>query len=369
MKLPKIKSIHSVLFLKDKIRIGMGTDYSIEIENPDEKYTKLIKSLDGRNNIEEITEKCVTLSKGEILESIDTLYDLGYIEDNSIKPELDFSDAELQRYSVNLNFFSTLDTDVISKYEYQRQLIKTHVLILGIGGIGSNICLSLAELGIGKITAVDFDVVEYSNLNRQVLYNTEQLGRRKTDAAKDFMNKFNPEIEFDTIHMEISSSDDIEKLIFESNCDIVVNVADYPTGYIDFWVNEACVRSNTPCFSALVGKKNGRIYSIVPNKSACFYCQYLDDLKIRPDYEEELETVRNIRNKDELDLFRTPNGALGPACLFHGYFIAYEIMRYIFWGTDKLLTYNKRFSIDFMSFQQEFTELNKYSECPVCSER
>lgn len=92
-------------------------------------------------------------------------------------------------------------------------------------------------------------------------------------------------------------------------------------------------------------------------------------MKIRPEYAEELETVRHIRNKDELDLFRTPNGALGPACLFHGYFIAYEIMRYIFWGSRMLLTYNKRFSIDFLTFQQEFIELNKHSDCPVCFER
>ncbi|SDK17033.1 HesA/MoeB/ThiF family protein [Streptococcus gallolyticus] len=366
MRLPKIKDIHSVLFLKDTIRVGTGNDYGIQIDNPNGKYTELIKSLDGNNTVLNIVEKCKNLSESEVKESIDLLNNMGYIEDAYVEIPTDLSSEELERYSVNLNFFNTLVDNTKNKYDYQILLKNTHVLLLGLGGIGSNICLSLSELGIGKITAVDFDKVERSNLNRQVLYNSDDIGELKTKAAKTFINKFNPNVDFTTITREISSAEDVEKLIIDTDCDIVVNVADYPTGYIDFWVNQACVKHNKVCFSALVGKKNGRVYSIIPHQSACFYCQYMNDIEKIPEYEEELKAIRDIRTEKELSMYRTPNGALGASCLFHGYFIATEIMRYVFWGTDKLLTYNKAFSIDFLTFEQKFTKLHKYDNCPVC---
>lgn len=89
----------------------------------------------------------------------------------------------------------------------------------------------------------------------------------------------------------------------------------------------------------------------------------MNDIEKIPEYEEELKTIRSIRTEKELSMYRTPNGA---SCLFHGYFISTEIMRYIFWGTDRLLTYNKAFSIDFLTFEQQFTKLHKYDDCLVC---
>ncbi|PLV67386.1 thiamine biosynthesis protein ThiF [Streptococcus pneumoniae] len=365
MNLPKIKDIHIVLFLNDKIKLGIGKDYGIEIENLDEKYTQLIKLLDGQYTINEICSFVDSLSPNELEESISLLDTLGYLEDNFVTTT-ELTSEELDRYSVNLNFFNTLDTLSLTKYDYQLKLKKTRILLLGIGGIGSNICLALAELGIGHITAVDFDTVEASNLNRQILYSTSDIGKRKVEAAKESLRKFNPLIEFEVLDKEIGSKEDVDELIKTSKCDIVVNVADYPTGYIDFWVNEACVQYNKLCLSAVVGKKNGKVYSIIPYKAACYYCQFLEDLEKIPEYAEELETVRTMTNSLELEMFRTPNGALGPACLFQGYFISFEILRYIFWGYEALLTFNKRFSIDFITFEQHFDELTKYPTCSIC---
>ncbi|CKJ80762.1 UBA/THIF-type NAD/FAD binding protein [Streptococcus pneumoniae] len=115
-----------------------------------------------------------------------------------------------------------------------------------------------------------------------------------------------------------------------------------------------------------MGKKNGKVYSIILYKAACYYCQFLEDLEKIPEYAEELETVRTMTNSLELEMFRTPNGVLGPACLFQGYFISFEILRYIFWGYEALLTFNKRFSIDFITFEQHFDELTKYPTCSIC---
>lgn len=185
MKKPKIKDIHGVLFLNEKIRIGSGLDYAIEIENPSNKYSELIKNMTGEKDLNAIISDTTTsdLNKAEILDAISALTEAGYVEDASSTPPRELSPNELERYKVNINFFNTLSNSEISKYDYQIRLKNSHIVIFGIGGIGSNICLALAELGIGKITAIDFDVVELSNLNRQILYSTVSLGKLKTEEA------------------------------------------------------------------------------------------------------------------------------------------------------------------------------------------
>lgn len=368
MEKPKLKDIHGVLFLKDKIRVGSGLDYAIEIDNPEDKYTELIKNLKKDYDLATIVAKSKSekLSSKEITEAIFTLTEAGYIEDSNIVPPDSLSEEELERYKVNLNFFNTLATETTSKFDFQNKLKESHILIFGMGGIGSNICLALLELGIGTITAVDFDIVELSNLNRQILYSTSSIGNLKISEAKKRAEEFNPNVKFNAIHQQISSTDDVSDIIKESNCDMVVNVADYPTGFIDFWVNEACMSQGKPLIAALVQKKYGRVYSVVPNETTCYNCQYLNELIEIPSYKEELESTRLQSDPNGLDLFRTPNGALGPTCLFQGYFVSYEILRYILFGKEEMLTFNKRFSINFLTFESEFEKLEKNNECKCC---
>jgi len=368
MKKPKLKEIHGALFLKDRIRISSGFGYASEIKNPDDKFTLLIKTLDGSYNIDEIIEKCSSqnLTKKDILEAIDMLFKAGYLEDAEMEIPSELTQDELERYKVNINFFNTLDNSKMSKYDYQVKLKNSHVSIFGLGGIGSNICIALLELGVGKITAVEFDVVEPSNLNRQLLYSTSSIGKSKAEEARKRVAEFNPNVEFNVIEQRINSVEDVRQILTSHPCDVVVNVADFPTGYIDYWVNEACVEKNVPIFSAVVAKKQGRIYSVVPNETACFNCQYLAELERCPKIADEVEETR-IEIDTDLGYYRSPNGALGPTCLFHGYFISYEILRYLLFGSKSLLTFNKRFDIDFLSFETSWHDLKRMESCEVCN--
>lgn len=368
LKKPRLKEIHGVLFLENRIRIGSGLGYASEIENPSDKYTDLFKNLTGEHTLDALVKRTVStkLSKEEILEAIETLFEAGYLEDACCNVSNQLTEKELERYKVNLNFFNTFSNPNMSKYDYQIKLKNSHVIIFGLGGIGSNICMALIELGVGKITAFDFDTVELSNLNRQLLYSTDSVGKLKVEEATRRINDFNPEIEFNAFQKKISSSEDVKQLLSEHSGDVVVNVADFPTGYIDFWVNEACVNKGIPLFTALVAKKYGRSYSVVPGETACYNCQYLEELENNPKYLEELAATR-VETSDGLGLYRTPNGALGPTCLFHGYFVSYEILRYLLFGSKKMLTYNKRFKIDFMTFETEFEDLKIMDSCEVCN--
>ncbi|KRN67042.1 thiamine biosynthesis protein (thiF) [Pediococcus cellicola] len=360
--------MHGLLFLKNRVRIGAGESYVANIDNPNDKYTKILKALKlGISRKEALAHpEKYDLSKAELKDCLKVLENAGYLEDEAIQPPVDLTGDNLERYKVNLNFFSTLENPFNNKFKYQEKLKNATVLIIGLGGIGSNICIALLELGIGKIIATDFDEVDLSNLNRQILYSEKSVGKLKSEEAKKRANEFNSYVQFETIHQEISSQKDVQKIITVSKPDFVVNVADYPTGYIDFWVNQACVEKKIPLIAALVDKKNGRVYTVIPGKTACYNCQYVDELNSLPQHEEEVMATRVQKNSEKLDLYRSPNGALGPACLFQGYFVSFEIMRYLFWGAESMLTFNKRFSIDFLSFEQKFTPLKKLDDCEVC---
>ncbi|MBZ6003843.1 ThiF family adenylyltransferase [Leuconostoc gelidum subsp. aenigmaticum] len=368
---PKLKNVHGLLFLKDKIRIGSGLDYASEIPNPENKYTLLMKNLRIGLPLHDLILKTPNLTPNEIKEAIDNLFIEGYIEGmHTDVPSWIKDNHQMERYETNLNFFDTLPvtTEFTNNYDYQTKIHNSQALIIGMGGIGTNVILSLLELGIGKITAVDFDRIELKNLNRQVLYSSDDIGKLKSSQAQIFAKNFNPNVEFIGHNQEINSASDIEMLIEESQPDFIVNVADYPTGFIDFWVNDAAIKYNVPIFAAVVNKKHGKVYSVIPGKTACYNCQYLQDIEDVPDYEEELNVIQTQEGNTNLNYYRSPNGALGPSCLFQGYYLANEIMRYIFQGASSLLTFNKRFNINFLTNEQYYTELKKYDQCKKCGE-
>lgn len=363
----RIKPVHGLLFLDNQVRIGSGQDYVSVIENPGNKYTAFLKALrDG------VTERQIQnslelwgLTVAEVKEGIDVLNSGGYIEE-LVEPPTKWSSFELARYETNLNFFSTLSSNESSKYSFQQKINSTKVLLLGVGGIGSNVCLALLELGIGEIVAVDFDVVEPKNLNRQVLYTEKSIGQRKIEEARKFAAAFNSNTNFVAIDKELSGCEDALALIDKYKPDFVINVADYPTGYIDFWVNEACVKRRVPILSGGVDKKNGRSYSVVPGYSACYYCQYLNELKNNPEYAQQDKALKLQEGNSGLERYRSPNGALGPSCLQQASFISFELIRYLFFGYKSLVSFNKVCMIDYLNNNQSVVEVERITDCPVC---
>ncbi|MDH2880196.1 HesA/MoeB/ThiF family protein [Bacillus cytotoxicus] len=357
---PRIKLIHQVLYLHGRVRIGGGSQHAIEIEDPNQYFKPLIKLLNGSYTIEEISHQLSeTFSYEEIIDSINLLAENGYIEDMNISPNESLSENDLERYSVNINFFNTLShSKGMNGYDYQAVLKDSKVLVFGLGGIGSNICMALTELGVGHITAVDFDQIALSNLNRQVLYSTSTVGELKTKMAKKRIMDFNPDIKFDVIDCKVSSLNNVEDIIHQVNPDFVFCLADKPNGYIDFWINEVCVKKEIPMVGASIGCSIGTAYSVTPNCS-CYQCRINHDLINSPELVEELEYIRN----NEVN---SPNGALGPSCMFFAYYLSYEYLRYTL-KLGSLLTENKLFEINFTTFEQKYHDMPKLSDCSICN--
>jgi molybdopterin/thiamine biosynthesis adenylyltransferase/rhodanese-related sulfurtransferase len=151
----------------------------------------------------------------------------------------------------------------------QRRLLDAKVLLLGAGGLGSPIALYLAASGVGTIGLVDDDVVEESNLQRQVLHGPDRLGMLKVDSAELTLGGINPETSV-VKHVERLGAENVERLI--GDYDVIVDGTDnFDTRYV---LNDAAVRLRKPVVHGSIYRWDGQITTFVPFAGPCYRCMY-----------------------------------------------------------------------------------------------
>jgi molybdopterin/thiamine biosynthesis adenylyltransferase/rhodanese-related sulfurtransferase len=172
------------------------------------------------------------------------------------------SDAQKQRYSRHL-----LIPEVGS--EGQAKLLDSKVLLIGAGGLGSPAALYLAAAGVGTIGIVDFDVVDASNLQRQVVHTTDRIGEKKTESARRTINALNPEVNV-VLHEEMLVADNVARLI--DGYDAILDGTDtFETRYL---LNDAAVVANIPVVHASVFRFEGQLTVFKPYEGPCYRCLY-----------------------------------------------------------------------------------------------
>jgi adenylyltransferase/sulfurtransferase len=175
-------------------------------------------------------------------------------------PEL--TNDEIKRYSRHL-----IMPEV--GVEGQRRLKAARVLCIGAGGLGSPVALYLAAAGVGRIGIVDFDIVDFSNLQRQVLHGTPDVGRSKLQSARDRLNAINPEIQIDTYETSLSSTNALD--IFREYDVIVDGTDNFPTRYL---VNDACVILKKPNAYGSIFRFEGQASVFAFPGGPCYRCLY-----------------------------------------------------------------------------------------------
>ncbi len=177
-------------------------------------------------------------------------------------PVTSFTPDERSRYSRHLMLPQV-------GVEGQARLKAGSVLLVGAGGLGSPAALYLAAAGVGRIGIVDFDRVDLSNLHRQVLHGTGDVGRMKTDSAADALESANPEVEV-TLHATQLSSENALAIL--GSYDVIVDGTDnFPTRYL---VNDACVMLKKPNVYGSVFRFEGQASVFYPPESPCYRCLY-----------------------------------------------------------------------------------------------
>lgn len=171
-----------------------------------------------------------------------------------------FTEEQIRRYSRHI-----ILPEVGGKG--QKKILEAKVLIIGAGGLGSPIGLYLAAAGIGRIGIIDGDVVDLSNLQRQVFHHTTDLGVPKVESAKAKMIAINPDIEVTTYNERLSSKNIMA--IF-SEYDIIADGTDnFPTKFL---INDAAVFANKPLVHGGILRFDGQVMTIIPNQSTCYRC-------------------------------------------------------------------------------------------------
>jgi len=181
-----------------------------------------------------------------------------FLKSGGIKLSVELTEKELERYSRQIMLFGE---------EGQKRLKKARVLIVGVGGLGSVSSLYLAAAGVGRLILVDKERLELSNLNRQILYTTEDIGKYKAEVAARRLKKLNPEIEIEGIVDEITE-DNVRDYV--SKVDLVVDGLD--NWKVRFILNKECVHQRKPFIHAGIRGMHGQLLVVLPGKGPCLNC-------------------------------------------------------------------------------------------------
>jgi molybdopterin/thiamine biosynthesis adenylyltransferase len=204
------------------------------------------------------------------------LQDLGYTDVSSLdggferwkKERRDWTRPEGLSTDQHARYARHLSLDGVGM-EGQRKLLDAKVLVLGAGGLGSPAALYLAAAGVGTIGIVDFDEVEISNLQRQVLHDSRRVGTLKAESARDTLNALNPDIKIEPHADRLTSENALELM---SGYDVVVDGTDnFPTRYL---VNDASLHLRLPVVHGSIFRFEGQATVFTPYDGPCYRCLF-----------------------------------------------------------------------------------------------
>ena len=248
------------------------------------------------------------------------------------------NDLQLQRYSRQI-LLPQID------YQGQEKLLHSHALIFGLGGLGSPASLYLAATGVGHLTLVDFDTVELSNLQRQVIHRNSDLGRAKIESARDNLRALNPEIHIDTLPAPL---DDSALLYAVQSADIVLDCTDnFASRHA---INRACVSAKKPLVSAAAIRFEGQlsVFDVRDATSPCYHCLYPE-------------------SADSAQETCSQNGILAPVVGSLGTLQALEAIKTLLHLGEPLR--GRLMLFDALSFDIRILKLKRDPHCAVCAAR
>lgn len=225
--------------------------------------------------------------------------------------------------------------------EGQQRLLNSTILLVGLGGLGSASAMYLASAGVGHLILADFDQVELSNLQRQVIHATDDIGKDKVTSAKETLLAINPNINITTL--TDLNEDNIGEWVRKS--DIVLDGTD--NFNTRFKINQACITARTPLVSAAVIRFEGQlsVFKGYEKNQPCYQCLY-----------------STTGNSDENCV---DNGILAPVAGILGTLQALQALKVILNLGEQLVA--KLMIIDALELNFRTITLNKDKSCPICN--
>lgn len=247
-----------------------------------------------------------------------------------------FTNEQLERYSRHIILKEV-------GVKGQKKLLNASVLIIGAGGLGAPAAMYLAAAGVGHIGIVDADEVDLSNLQRQIIHSTADIGKAKVKSAKESMLAINPDIKVDTYRTFVTSENIMELL---KDYDFIIDGTDnFPAKFL---INDACVMAKKPFSHAGIIRFQGQLMTYVPGEGPCYRCVF-----------------KNPPPKDAVPTCKQA-GVIGAMGGVIGSLQAMEAVKYII-GQGDLLT-GRLLTYDALKMQFRTVPLPKDCHCVVCGE-
>lgn len=246
------------------------------------------------------------------------------------------TDDELLRYSRHILL---PELDIAG----QERLRQSHALIVGLGGLGSPVAMYLAAAGVGRLTLVDFDRVDISNLQRQVIHRTTDLGRFKVESARETLLALNPLIKVITIPKALDAHE-VRKQVEQA--DVVLDACDNLSTRLA--INAACVQAGTPLVIGAAIRLEGQVWVWRPGQqTACYRCVYRA-------VEMNLETCAQT-------------GVLAPVVGVIGSLQAVEAIKILAQFGEPLD--GRLLLLDAARMEWRMVKIKRWSECPACGDK
>ncbi len=181
---------------------------------------------------------------------------------------MELSADQLERYSRNI---------AVSSFgqQAQKRLLRSRVLVIGAGGLGSPVCLYLAAAGVGTIGVLDSDSVSLSNLQRQILHRMRDIGKPKVLSACREMTDLNPDVRVIPLMANITEKN-ARSLVMQYDV-VVAAVDNFSTRFV---LNDACVAAGKPLVEAGVSRFDALLMTVVPGRGACYRCVFPDEQRM-----------------------------------------------------------------------------------------
>ena len=248
-----------------------------------------------------------------------------------------FTNEQLERYSRHI---------ILKEIgvKGQKKLLNGKVLIIGAGGLGAPAALYLAAAGVGTIGIADADEVDLSNLQRQVIHATSDLGKPKVESAKETMNAINPDVTVNTYHTFVTSENILDLI---RDYDFILDGTDnFPAKFL---INDACVMAGKPFCHAGIIRFKGQLMTVIPKESPCYRCVF-----------------KNPPPKDAVPTCKQA-GVIGAMAGVIGSLQAMEAVKYLT-GAGELLT-GQLLTFDALTMEFHKVKLPKRGKgCAVCSD-
>ena len=243
------------------------------------------------------------------------------------------SDISLDRYSRQVMLEEI-------GYTGQQKLSKAKVCIVGAGGLGNPIASRLAGMGVGTIRLVDRDVIELSNLHRQTLFDEEDVGQVKVEAAARHLRRMNSDVRIEPLAVSVNQYNAPQVI---DGCDIVIDALDSVNAR--YALNRACVKKGIPFVTGAAVGVSGQAFTVLPGKSACYFCMF-------PELDEDSMPTCSIE------------GVHPPILSMVGAIEVAEAVRIILEREPNLSSRILHIDLDSLDFT--FTRTARVEECPVC---